>query len=828
MLKRLQPLLLLKQPLSQPAAFQRLTQALERHKASLTARVHHYPPLPEPAHTIDISELGSAPQIPSSHTPQIRPSLSGMQREESSPSPLGRTSPHHYVPGNYIDATERAGLPGSFDPLNVAQEQAQKVVDSHTRKRRLGDKLKLGRRWDKMKRVFDGGQELDDNDNTDVERNGGIETLQMRGRGVLSTLLSLYGQEPDLPSGMSTPGGYSFSFDGSPDFDRPCREDHPRPLHCPGSKSLSDSRHSHRATEVTPESPGLSRQSTLLGTEPKESKLQQFAASSLLHRHRNSKTRSGAGVFGPLIASTGNLTSVVAPTQSQLQPDIKRPGYRLSRYSFDEKPQLSNMNSRVPSRIRCTYDDTSSYAPSLLSAASSPPSPTATDPGSSRSKWVGMLKDMSVPSIRSFGGRSGTSTPARSTSPLFEEDGSLDWRQTSEAESWKEKKRKRKRARVFITRHVAHILERQAFILKFARAMMMFGAPSHRLQSQITSTAHVLELEMSCVYFPDVLLVSFDDSSTSTSNVKVIRQGSSLDLVKLADAYKLYWKVIYDKLSVSDASAELDNIMRRPQLYSWWKLVFFGGMCSSSICTVSFDGSLLDALVVFPMGALLIIIQLLSVRNELYSNVFEVTVTTLFSFIAAALAASRRFCYSAVASSSVVLILPGFIVLNGALELMSRNIVAGSVRLCYAIVYAIFLGFGLAMGAKAFVQITGKEIVGSTDIVCSISHYEGAPWYQQKPSKFWVGIVANMYARLFKGNAFVVMITGILFQVPSGLGSGGLLNYVSLQTHGDSNSYLSGFQTALKLVSVDDELVEFLASNPNIDLFPDFFVAQLL
>ncbi|KAG6808326.1 hypothetical protein H0H93_000259, partial [Arthromyces matolae] len=71
---------------------------------------------------------------------------------------------------------------------------------------------------------------------------------------------------------------------------------------------------------------------------------------------------------------------------------------------------------------------------------------------------------------------------------------------------------------------------------------------------------------------------------------------------------------------------------------------------------------------------------------------------------------------------------------------------------------------------------------------------------------FAVGIVANLYARFFGGNAFVVMITGILFQLPSGLGSGGLLNYVTLQTQGDSNSYLSGFQTALLLISVGIEL----------------------
>jgi uncharacterized membrane protein YjjP (DUF1212 family) len=93
-----------------------------------------------------------------------------------------------------------------------------------------------------------------------------------------------------------------------------------------------------------------------------------------------------------------------------------------------------------------------------------------------------------------------------------------------------------------ITRHVAKIIQRQEFLLKLARAMMMFGGPSHRLQSQILSAAHVLDIELSCLYLPDVLLVSFDDNSTSTSSVKLIRQGSSLDIGKLHDAYLLYWK----------------------------------------------------------------------------------------------------------------------------------------------------------------------------------------------------------------------------------------------------------------------------------------------
>lgn len=391
---------------------------------------------------------------------------------------------------------------------------------------------------------------------------------------------------------------------------------------------------------------------------------------------------------------------------------------------------------------------------------------------------------------------------------------------------------------------------------------MMFGSPSHRLQSQIQSAARVLDVHIAFLHLPDVVLISFDDASTGTSHVKLIRQGSSLDISRLIDSFDLYWKVIHDKLSVTDASSRLDSLMLKPPTYNWWQIIIIGGMCSSAICTVAYGGSFIDALVSFPLGGLMMVIQQLSVRNILYVHVFEITVSTLFSFLSAALAASHKFCYSAVASSSVVLILPGFIVLTGSLEIMSRNIVSGSVRLCFAMVYALFLGFGFAMGAQIFEMITSTKVVAPEDYECSVSHHADGPWYQRTPSKYWafltvpmfstflslknqapwnrketlvliviacigwvtnyfsgkkfvgqsdiiaaigafaVGIVANVYARIFSGNAFVVMVTGILFQLPSGLGSGGLLSYATEQAAGSAESYISGFRTTLKLISV--------------------------
>ncbi|RDB21619.1 Pheromone-regulated membrane protein 10 [Hypsizygus marmoreus] len=848
-----------------PAAFQRLTQALERHRSTTPVRVHHYPPQPEPAHRVDIGEEGD----------NVSRFLSSMSTSQTSPAVLNDSgsssmseSPHH-VPGNFIDSAENAGLPGTNDSEGHASRQAERLVRALTRKKffGIGSHSKVARKRSKGKKlVAERGRLVPESgESTDIEHEAGATPPPLLGGGgVLSALLSLYDQEETAPgSSASTPPRISLAEPPERPWVHP-KSEHAR---IPSVEELQGHREhtqSHLATEVIapPTPPDLSRTGSTEGK--RQPKLSSFAPQSFLHRRRLPEARSDAGVFGPLIASTGNLSGIAAPVQSQLQPDISRPGYRLSRYSLEDKPKpASDPTLKTLSRPQTMYDSTYSLPASGTVSPESPPSPTMTDPGSYKSRWVGALRDLPyVGSVRSFGGRSGTSTPIRSVSPTLDIDSYFDLRKPTEEEKRREKKRKRKKAHIFITRHVAKIIERQEFIMKLGRAMMMFGGPSHRLQSQIKSTATVLDIELSCIYIPDVLLLSFDDTSTSTSNVKFIRQGSSLDLGKLVDAYALYTKVIYDKLYVSDATAELDLLMRRPQFYNWWKLILIGGMCSASICTVSFGGSFIDALIVFPLGALLVLIQILSVRNELYSNVFEVTVTTLFSFLAAALASTHHFCYSAIASSSVVLILPGFIVLCGSLELMSRNIVAGSVRLCYAVMYALFLGFGLAMGAKAFEEITGKRVVGSEDFVCALSHHQDGPWYQKTPSKFWafltvpmfslflsmknqapynrkelplqvgiacigwvtnyftgtkfvgqgdiiaavgafaVGIVSNLYARLFSGNAFVVMITGILFQVPSGLGTGGLLNYVSQQTAGSSTSYLSGFQTALKLISL--------------------------
>ena len=90
---------------------------------------------------------------------------------------------------------------------------------------------------------------------------------------------------------------------------------------------------------------------------------------------------------------------------------------------------------------------------------------------------------------------------------------------------------------------------------------MMFGAPSHRIESQLQATAKVLDIDCQVIYLMSFILVSFQDPDTHTTEIKIIKQNAGLDLYKLKQIALLHWEVMHDKIGVQDASAEISRLM---------------------------------------------------------------------------------------------------------------------------------------------------------------------------------------------------------------------------------------------------------------------------
>ncbi|ELR04953.1 hypothetical protein GMDG_00210 [Pseudogymnoascus destructans 20631-21] len=120
---------------------------------------------------------------------------------------------------------------------------------------------------------------------------------------------------------------------------------------------------------------------------------------------------------------------------------------------------------------------------------------------------------------------------------------------------------------------------------------------------------------------------------------------------------------------------------------------------------VSFDeANFIGLPISFILGCVLGFLQLIiAPKSDLYANVFETSAAVVTSFLARGFGSipynggRRLFCFSALAQSSITLILPGYIILCGSLELQSKLIVAGSVRMVYAVIYSLFLGFGITI-----------------------------------------------------------------------------------------------------------------------------------
>ncbi|TFK29373.1 DUF1212-domain-containing protein [Coprinopsis marcescibilis] len=262
--------------------------------------------------------------------------------------------------------------------------------------------------------------------------------------------------------------------------------------------------------------------------------------------------------------------------------------------------------------------------------------------------------------------------------------------------------------RVRIKFNITSLRNRQRFLLKLARALMTFGAPSHRIESQLIAAGRILEVQAEFIHLPGVIICSFGEQETGGSETHFVKSNGRLALGALHKVHLVYRSVVHDEISAKTATEKLDELLKEEPLYSWWLRCFFAFWLAVLICPLAFGGSFVDMWFSGLAGFVLAFLQLrVAHKSTLYANVFEITVSILVSFVARGLSSikSQIFCYTAISSSGIIGILPGYLILSSSLELASKNIVCGSVKMVYALIYTLFLGFGLQIGNDFFLLI---------------------------------------------------------------------------------------------------------------------------
>ena len=393
----------------------------------------------------------------------------------------------------------------------------------------------------------------------------------------------------------------------------------------------------------------------------------------------------------------------------------------------------------------------------------------------------------------------------------------------------KKKKNDKDSKEVKLTIHIAEIIFRQRYIMQLCRAFMRYGAPTHRLEEYMQMTARVLDINAQFMYLPGCMIMSFDDPVTRTAEVKLVRVPQGLDLGRLEAVHHCYKRVTHDMVDIQTAIAELTELMDRKPRYNKWLVILLYGLGSAAVGPFSFSARPIDMPIIFFLGCCVGFMQhILAPRSALYANVFEVSAAIVVSFLARAFGSIRLpgrtdpvFCYASITQSSIALILPGFSVLTSSLELQSHQMIAGSIRLVYTIIYSLFLGYGVTVGTTIYGAIDSKA---TSDTTCARQSVWGSAYTQHFPfvavysliaalinqakfrqipvmvfigttgyvtnyfstqrlgsssqvantvGAFTIGLLANLYSRLWHGNAVSSTIPGIFTLVPSGLASSG-------------------------------------------------------
>ncbi|KAG0320573.1 hypothetical protein BG000_003513 [Podila horticola] len=335
---------------------------------------------------------------------------------------------------------------------------------------------------------------------------------------------------------------------------------------------------------------------------------------------------------------------------------------------------------------------------------------------------------------------------------------------------------------------IAEILTRQSFLIMMAKALILYGAPSHRIEDTCLQLAKKMDVDASFSLLPGHMTISFSDPDTHTSDTRHLRCTQGMDMHKLSCVYTIALGVLRGE-SIETANKELERVAQEPGCFPLWLQVLAWMGSSACVAPLAFNGSWIDTALAGFCGLIVGILGMVAAKFPIYGPLFEMTSSIVVGFIARAL--GDHVCFSAVALAGVVVLLPGLVLTQAIMELASRNIVSGalsgdntvaSASACahginhfwYFLIYpAVSASINIVFNAHPR-QWFGMTLVTAVGFVVTY-FLQGGPQVTSAIAAFAVGITGQLYGRLTGQLSYVPMLSGVLLLVPGSVGVKGIL-----------------------------------------------------
>ncbi|MCJ1469129.1 hypothetical protein MMC07_007762 [Pseudocyphellaria aurata] len=251
---------------------------------------------------------------------------------------------------------------------------------------------------------------------------------------------------------------------------------------------------------------------------------------------------------------------------------------------------------------------------------------------------------------------------------------------------------------LFKPKRLDHQLRSQELILRLVKAAVAFGAPSHRLKAISHSIGHSMQCTANLYFLDGHAYLEFPAKVAGVPPALFpFAERPSMDFTKLSLLMSLVKKILRHptQSSVDDLLADLAQIEATPSAFSSVAIGISYVFTAATAAIMFFHGTWKDAAM---SSALAIIPATLMLVAKEFSQlwwIYECSSCFLVSMAATAL--SKHFCYSTLILSASIALLPGFTISMSVVEIMTKNILAGSIRLCYAVVHLACMTLGLTL-----------------------------------------------------------------------------------------------------------------------------------
>lgn len=377
------------------------------------------------------------------------------------------------------------------------------------------------------------------------------------------------------------------------------------------------------------------------------------------------------------------------------------------------------------------------------------------------------------------------------------------------------------------------------FILALGKALHRYGTAANRLEEDIREVSRRLGLQVEVFTTPTTLIMSFGEPSQLRTRMERVEAGE-LDLGKLGELDDLVIQVARRMVTPSQGLVRLQEIIDAPSRYGYFASTLSHAVTAGSF-TVFFGGSLADVATSAIIGLLLGLLAQIMKRSVDQAHVYELVGAALAAFAAGVTSSLwGAVVPPLVTASSLILLLPGMQLTTAITELATRNLIAGTARLMFAVIVLLQLVVGVFLGerlANAVVDVHQSvplpvpawmpwvalvtASLGVTvllraaprafgwillaSLVAYLGTRAGSEWLGKDMGvligAFALGVLGNIYSRWLQRPAQVVVVPAMLLLVPGSLGFRAMSSLLGHQTLTGVETMFIMFVVAIAIVA---------------------------